>query len=78
MLFEADENFIPLFMHGTVEEITGFSEEEFYTHERPWKADNSSRRPSLWCSEESKKVKDYKDPCSGEIDFRDLFTEMEK
>ena len=25
--FQADENFIPVFMHGTVEDITGYSEE---------------------------------------------------
>ncbi len=66
--FEADENFIPLFMHGTVEEITGFSEEEFIL-KRPWKEIiHPEDLPRMY--EESKKVKDYKDPCSGEIDFR--------
>ncbi|KKG11149.1 hypothetical protein EO98_03495 [Methanosarcina sp. 2.H.T.1A.6] len=27
--FQLDENFVPLFLHGAVEEITGYSEEEF-------------------------------------------------
>ncbi len=27
--FQLDENFVPLFLHGDVEEITGYSEEEF-------------------------------------------------
>jgi PAS domain-containing protein len=34
--FQADENFIPVFLHGTVEEITGYSEEEFMSRRR-WK-----------------------------------------
>lgn len=34
--FQADENFVPVFLHGTVEEITGYSEEEFMS-EQPWK-----------------------------------------
>ncbi|MGB9927803.1 MAG: PAS domain-containing sensor histidine kinase [Methanosarcina sp.] len=34
--FETDENFIPLFLHGAVEEITGYTEEEFMSR-LPWK-----------------------------------------
>ena len=45
IVFEADENFIPLFLHGTVEEIMGYSEEEFI-FKAALEGDNSSRRPS--------------------------------
>ena len=36
IVFQADENFVPVFLHGTVEEITGYSEEEFISR-HPWK-----------------------------------------
>ena len=36
IVYQADENFIPQFLHGAVEEITGYSEEEFL-FELPWK-----------------------------------------
>ncbi len=66
--FEADENFFPLFLHGTVEEIMGYSEEEFIS-KRPWKEIiHPDDFPHMY--EESKKVKYSQNPCSGEIDFR--------
>ena len=34
--FQADENFVPVFLHGAVEEITGYSEEEFMSRIK-WK-----------------------------------------
>ncbi|MGB9939101.1 PAS domain S-box protein [Methanosarcina sp.] len=36
IVYQADENFIPQFLHGAVEEITGYSKEEFMS-ELPWK-----------------------------------------
>jgi PAS domain S-box-containing protein len=36
IVYQADENYIPQFLHGAVEEITGYSEEEFMA-KRPWK-----------------------------------------
>jgi PAS domain S-box-containing protein len=34
--FQVDENFVPVFLHGAVEEITGYSEEEFMSRIK-WK-----------------------------------------
>jgi len=34
--FQLDENFVPEFMHGEVEEITGYSEEEFLSGQILW------------------------------------------
>ena len=34
--FQVDENFVPIFLHGAVEEITGYSEEEFMSRIK-WK-----------------------------------------
>jgi PAS domain S-box-containing protein len=66
--FEVDENFIPLFLHGTIEEITGYREKELIL-KRPWKeVIHPEDLPRIY--EEMKKVRDSKNLCSGEIDFR--------
>lgn len=66
--FEADEQFIPVFLHGTVEEITGYSEEEFMSRQ-PWKEiihpDDLSH-----IYEEEKRVRNSLYKAYGEIDFR--------
>ncbi|HWR25618.1 MAG TPA: PAS domain-containing protein, partial [Methanosarcina sp.] len=36
IVFQMDENFVPVFLHGAVEEITGYSEEEFMSRIK-WK-----------------------------------------
>ncbi|WP_410507041.1 PAS domain S-box protein [Methanosarcina hadiensis] len=66
--FQADESFVPVFMHGTVEEITGYSEEEFMSKQR-WKdIIHPEDLPHIYKEEE--KVRDSPYRASGEIDFR--------
>ena len=36
IVFQADENFIPRFLHGAVKEITGYNKEEFTSSELRW------------------------------------------
>ncbi|MCC4771600.1 PAS domain S-box protein [Methanosarcina sp. DH2] len=66
--FQADENFIPVFMHGTVEEITGYNEEDFMSRQ-PWKdIIHSEDLPRIY--EEEEKVRNSPYRAYGEIDFR--------
>lgn len=66
--FQADENFIPVFLHGTVEEITGYSEEEFMSKQR-WKdIIHPEDLPSIY--EEEERVRNSSYRASGEVDFR--------
>jgi PAS domain S-box-containing protein len=66
--FQADENFIPVFMHGTVEEITGYSEEDFMSRQ-PWKdIIHPEDLPRIY--EEEEKVRNSPYRAYGEIDFR--------
>jgi len=66
--FQADENFIPIFLHGAVEEITGYSEEEFMSRVR-WKdIIHPEDLPRIYGAEE--KILDSMKPGYGEIDFR--------
>ncbi|MFY1110200.1 MAG: PAS domain S-box protein [Methanosarcinaceae archaeon] len=66
--FQADEHFIPIFLHGAVEEITGYSEEEFMSRVR-WKdIIHPEDLPLIYAEEE--KIQDSPKPGYGEIDFR--------
>jgi PAS domain S-box-containing protein len=66
--FQADENFIPVFLHGTVEEITGYKEEEFMS-KQPWKEIiHPEDLPNIYKEEERIRNSPYR--TSGEIDFR--------
>ncbi|RXA19856.1 PAS domain S-box protein [Methanosarcina sp. MSH10X1] len=66
--FQADENFIPVFMHGTVKEITGYDEEEFISKRR-WKdIIHPDDLPRIYEEEERVRNSQYK--ASGEVDFR--------
>ncbi|MCC4769828.1 PAS domain S-box protein [Methanosarcina sp. DH2] len=66
--FQADENFVPVFLHGTVEEITGYSEEELMS-EQPWKnIIHPEDLPRMY--EEEKRIQSSPGAGYGEIDFR--------
>lgn len=66
--FQADEDFIPVFLHGTVEEITGYSEEEFISSQ-PWKKIiHPEDLPRI--SQEEEKIRNSPHKTYGEIDFR--------
>jgi PAS domain S-box-containing protein len=68
IVFQADENFVPVFLHGTVEEITGYSEEEFMS-EQPWKnIIHPEDLPRMY--EEEKRIQNSPGAGYGEIDFR--------
>ncbi|HET8687250.1 MAG TPA: PAS domain S-box protein, partial [Methanosarcina sp.] len=68
VVFQIDENFIPLFLHGNVEEITGYNEEEILS-DRVWKKFVHPEDLSL-IYEEKKKVQASSHSSCGEIDFR--------
>jgi PAS domain S-box-containing protein len=68
IVFQADENFVPVFLHGTVEEITGYSEEEFMS-EQSWKnIIHPEDLPRMY--EEEKRIQNSPGAGYGEIDFR--------
>jgi PAS domain S-box-containing protein len=67
--FQADENFIPIFLHGTIEEITGYREEELISKQPSWKEIVYPQdQPSIY--EEGEKIKNSQNRTSGEIDYR--------
>ncbi len=68
IFFQVNENFTPLFLHGNVEEITGYSEAEFLSDEI-WKELIHPEDLSLIC-EEMKKIQVSAHSCYAEIDFR--------
>jgi PAS domain S-box-containing protein len=68
IVFQIDENFVPLFLHGNVEGITGYSEGEFLS-DKLWKEIIHPEDLSL-IYEEKTKIQDSSHPCYGEIDFR--------
>ena len=68
IVFQADENFVPVFLHGTVEEITGYSEEEFISR-HPWKEIiHPQDLPHIY--EKEKNIQTSSHSRCGEIDFR--------
>ena len=68
IVFQADENFIPQFLHGAVEEITGYDEEEFMS-ELPWKdIIDPEYLPAI--VEEEKRIRDVPGACTIEREFR--------
>ncbi|WP_269850769.1 PAS domain-containing protein [Methanosarcina horonobensis] len=66
--FQADENFIPVFLHGTVEEITGYSEEEFMSRQSWKEIIHPEDLPRIY--EEEEEVRNSPHKAYGEIDFR--------
>jgi len=66
--FQADENFIPVFLHGAVEEITGYTEEELMSGV-PWKDIIRPDDLSLILKEEEK-IRSYPYKSYGEIEYR--------
>ena len=66
--FQLDENFVPVFLHGAVEEITGYSEEEFMSRIK-WK-DIIHPDDLLLVLKEEEKIRSS--PAAGyeEIEFR--------
>lgn len=68
IFFQVNENFTPLFLHGNVEEITGYSEAEFLSDEI-WKELIHPEDLFLIC-EEKKKIQVSANSCYAEIDFR--------
>jgi PAS domain S-box-containing protein len=68
IVFQIDENFVPLFLHGNVEEITGYSEGEFQSNKLWKKLIHPEDLPLI--HEEKTKIQASSYPCDGEIDFR--------
>ncbi|MGB9938505.1 PAS domain S-box protein [Methanosarcina sp.] len=68
IVFQLKENFVPLFLHGSVEEITGYSEEEFLSSQL-WKELIHPEDLSL-IYEEKKELQASSHSRYGEIDFR--------
>lgn len=68
IIFQIDENFIPLFLHGNVGEITGYSEADFLSNQ-PWKElIYTEDLPLIY--EEMKNIQASSYSRYGEIDFR--------
>ena len=68
IVFQADENFIPVFLQGAIEEITGYSEEELVSRMQ-WK--DIIHPDDLPLSlKEDEKVRSAPSTGYGEIDFR--------
>ena len=68
IVFQADENFIPVFLQGAVEEITGYSEEEFGSRVQ-WK-DVIHPNDLSFVLKAEEKVRNAPSTGYGEIDFR--------
>ena len=68
IVFQADEFFIPQFLHGAVEEITGHSEEEFMSG-LPWK-DIIDPEDLSAIVEEEKRIREVPDAYTIEREFR--------
>ena len=68
IVFQADEFFIPQFLHGAVEEITGHSEEEFMSG-FPWK-DIINPEDLSAIVEEEKRIREVPDAYTIEREFR--------
>ncbi len=66
--FQTDENFVPVFLHGAVEEITGYSEEEFMSRIK-WKDIIHPDDLSLVLKEEEK-IRSSSSVGYREIEFR--------
>ena len=66
--FQADETFVPIFLHGTVEEITGYNEEELLSKVR-WKDIIHPDDLSIVLKEEEK-IRISSSVVYGEIEFR--------
>ncbi|WP_155402082.1 PAS domain-containing protein [Methanosarcina mazei] len=66
--FQLDENFIPLFLHGAVEEITGYSEKEFMSWVK-WK-DIILPDDLSFVLKEEKKIRSPQSAGYEEIEFR--------
>ena len=68
IFFQVNENLTPLFLHGNVEEITGYSEAEFLSG-KIWKElIHPEDLPLIY--EEKKKIQASEHSCYAEIDFR--------
>lgn len=68
IFFQVNENFTPVFFHGNVKEITGYSEAEFLSG-KTWKElIHPEDRPLIY--EEKKKIQASEHSCYAEIDFR--------
>ncbi|TFH04391.1 MAG: PAS domain S-box protein [Methanosarcina sp.] len=66
--FQADENFIPQFLHGALEEITGYTEEEFMSHLQ-WKdIIDPEYLPAIL--EEERKIREVPGICTAEVEYR--------
>jgi PAS domain S-box-containing protein len=68
IVFQADKNFIPVFLQGAVEEITGYSEEEFGSRVQ-WK-DVIHPKDLSFVLKAEEKVRNAPSTGYGEIDFR--------
>ena len=66
--FQADENFVPVFLHGAVEEITGYSEDEFMSRIK-WK-DIIHPDDLAFVLKEEEKIRNSQSAGYGEIEFR--------
>jgi PAS domain S-box-containing protein len=66
--FQADENFIPHFLHGALEEITGYTEEEFMS-QLLWKdIIDPEHLPAI--IEEERKIIEVPEVCTAEVEYR--------
>jgi len=66
--FQADENFIPQFLHGAVEEITGYTEEEFISR-LPWKdIIDPEYLPVIF--EEERKIREIPGVCTVGVEYK--------
>jgi PAS domain S-box-containing protein len=66
--FQADENFVPVFLHGAVEEITGYNEEEFISRIK-WK-DIIHPDDLSFVIKEEEKIRSSQSAGYEEIEFR--------
>lgn len=67
--FQADENFIPQFLHGALKDITGYTEEEFMTSVVAWKDIIDPEYLPL-ILEEEKKIREVPGVSTVEVEYR--------
>jgi len=66
--FQTDKNFVPIFLHGAVEEITGYNEKDLMSLLKWKEITHSDDLPFV--SKEDKHIQNYPSAGYGEIEFR--------